>query len=314
MRARRIGGAGLLVAALLAGPLLPGAAVAAGPEDLQLSAVGVSAQHELSLVATVPAVLSSTDLSTAAFTATQGGRPVAVTATRVVDGPFELVLALDTSADAGTLRAQESAAADLLRALPAQTPTVVLPGAVRTTAVGALPVLARLGPGSGRLLDGLPATTAVRRLVVVLADCPALDGETRSAGGPGTEVSVLAMGTGCGAGAARVAGPDPGIVSTGLDVSGLLGGVDQVARAVLGQYVVRSTSAIASGDVQVTLHAGTAVASATAVLAQPTATAVRGSRGDRAVWPVAAAAVLVAVVAAALGLELLARRRAVAPT
>ena len=141
----------ILLATVVAGP----AYAATGPQELRLSAPLLSPDRVLTVLATVPATLSGAALPEGSFTASQDGRPVPVTATRVADGPVELVLVLDVSG--ATLGAEQAAAVDLLRAVPSQTPTTVLPGGDRTTARSAAAAPSRrwgatgsvCGPGTG---------------------------------------------------------------------------------------------------------------------------------------------------------------------
>ena len=295
--------AGLVL--LLAGAVTPALAAA---DPLALSSVSVSPTRVLTLVAGVPTALGDLDLPSTDFTATQGGHPVPVQATRVLAGPVELVLVLDAS-DGPTLAVEQAAAADLLRALPPATAVTVLPGATRATAGTAFPALAAVRVSGGGLLDGLPAAATVRRLAVVLTGCSALDAETRVL--PASQVSVLAIGDDCSPSATRLAGPAAGVLRTGLDTGGLLAGVDEVSRGALGQYEVRSTGPVAGGPVEVTLRNGTVVATGTAPLpAAPSSPTGDGSTGDsgRSPWPAVLAAALALVAAAALGAELRARR------
>ena len=309
VRAGRRGTAAVLVLGLLA---VAGPARAAGQDDLTLTEASRAADGTARVVATVPVALSDTDLTTA-FSATAGGAAVPLRVTRVLPGA-ELVLALDASGDAQTLAVEQSAAADLLRALPPDTLTTVLPSGSRTGARDALAAVAALRPAPGGLLDGLPAPSGVRRLVVALTGCPALTGETRSvpgAGDAGTQVSVLALGAACDDAAARLAGASPGVVRTGLDPGRMFAAVDDTARALLGQYVLQSTAPVGAGPLQVSVPDGASTVTAGVQLPAPVAASSTGTSTDDAPgWAVLLAVVLAALTAAGLGAELLARRTA----
>ncbi|HEU0102606.1 MAG TPA: hypothetical protein VFR07_09830 [Mycobacteriales bacterium] len=301
----------ILLATVVAGP----AYAATGPQELRLSAPLLSPDRVLTVLATVPATLSGAALPEGSFTASQDGRPVPVTATRVADGPVELVLVLDVSG--ATLGAEQAAAVDLLRAVPSQTPTTVLPGGDRTTARSALERVSGLtaAPG-GRLLDGLPEEPLVRRNVVVLAGCAAVNAEQRSVPGVRTQVSVLSLGPGCEVSAPRLAGLTPGVVRSGLSAGGLVGAADEVAQNLLGQYEVRTGGPVDASPVEVAVRAGTGVL--VAAIAVPSAVAAPGPVGgagdDPSAGLLVAASALAALAAVALALELSARRRSRAVT
>ena len=235
-RGRRAAPAALALGVLLLG-LAPLASAADG--DLVVSQPSPLPGGGLSITVTVPRALSTRALEPGSLTAEQSGQPVAVATERVVDGPFEVVLALDVTGGALALAEEQAAAADLLRALPPTTRTTVLPGGSTGTAAEALSLVEQTVPGTAGLLDGLSTTTSSRRAVVVLTGCPALSEEDRpAADGTGTTVSVLVREVDCRAAAARVAGGDPGVVRTGLDAPGLLAAADDVTRSLLGRYAV----------------------------------------------------------------------------
>lgn len=202
------------------GVLLAVTLAAAADSELRLSVARSTADLGLTVTATVPRLLSASTLPSTAFTATQDGRPLSPASTRVVDPPAELVVVLDESVDGTALSAEQSAAADLLRSVPPQLPTTVMPGVEPTTANSAIGRLGDLRPRAGGLLDGLPGAPAVRRLVVVLAGCPAINAERRTFGGTDTQVSVLATGAGCETAAERLGGPEPGVLLVGSTVPG----------------------------------------------------------------------------------------------
>jgi len=294
----------------LLGVLLAAAPSAASDSDLDLSTARTTADLVLTVTATVPRLMTATALPSTAFTAVQDGRPVSLTSTRVVSSPAQLVVVLDGSVAGEQLSAVQSAAGDLLRSVPSQLPTTVLPGVEPTTARSALERLADLRQQPGGLLDGLAGAPTVRRLVVVIATCRAIDAEQRVIGGTDTQVSVLATGADCGAAAHRLAGPDPGVVRIGLDGPGLLGAVDAVSRALLGQYVLRIDTSGRASPVEVTVRNGDTVASAS-VRVPPLPTAAipaAGGAGQRR-GPLLAAATLALLAALALTLEFARRLR-----
>lgn len=305
---------------LVLGLLGPGAALCAAPAgaaagELQLAAPQLTTDRALTVYATIPGALTGMPLPDGAFTATQDGRPVSLTASPVLDNPVELVLVLDATADDATRAAEQSAAADLLRALPPQLPTTILPGGDPTKARSALEALGRLPARDGGLLDGLPPAPSVRRIVVVLTGCPALKAAQGDLAGGDTQVSVLATGADCAAAAEQLAGQQPGVVRVGLNATGLLSGVDEVSRSLLGQYVLRSEPGLGEALVEVTLRAGTTTASATVALPAPSAPTVPGRSTDGAHkagsnGPLAVASVLAALAAFGLAVELRQRQRA----
>lgn len=317
VRCERRGGAGalltagLVLAAATGGLALGGPGAAAAPEQLRLTRPALSGDRTLTVSANIPDVLSSLPVDPGAFTAAQGERQVPVTSTRLLAGPTELVIVLDTNGDPLTVGAEQAAASDLLRALPPELPTTVLPGGSRTTARQAFESVGAVTRGFTGLLDGLPAATAAPRIVVLLAGCAALDAERRPLAGPGTEVFVLAPDAGCGAAALRLSGADPGAARLGLGATGLLGATDEVARDLLGRYVLQIGPGLTDEPVQVTVRVGSAVAAATTTLA-PQAAPLAGPRTPGGGSPAArlvAAGLLTAMVVVPAGFVLRARRR-----
>ena len=321
---RRAGGAGLLAVVLGSG-LGP----ALADEPLPLQDVDLSDPPLVTLVATVPGMLSGRALPSTAFSAQQGEQVLPLTVTRVVDGPAELVLALDTS-DASSLAYEQSAAADLLRSLPPGLPTVVLPTGQRGTAVSALETVAALREGPAELLDGLPAPAQGRRLLVLLGSCDALSGVTGRTAAADEQVSVLATGD-CTDEAAELAG-EAGVARSGLQGMELLSAVDDVGRALLGQYRLQVDALPDGGPVQLTVRTDDLVASAALPLADSgsgsssgsgaTGTSATGDAGPGDAGPgdalprtpVVLAALLAAGTGAAVLASLLADRRRARPT
>ncbi len=266
----------------------------------------------LTVTVTVPRLLTSKALPPTAFTAVQDGHTVPLTATRVVDFPSELVVVLDASVALADFDAEQSAVADLLRSVPSQLPTTVLPGGEPTTARSALEKLGDLRPQPGGLLDGLPDAPTVRRLVVVVASCRTLDSETRTFGGSDTQVSVLGTDAGCGVAANRLGGPEPGVVRVGLDGVGLLGAADDVSRALLGQYVVRTAPGVGTSPLAVTVRADSIVATGTVPVPAPPTVATPVAVGGQRRGPLLVAGALAVLAALALALEV-ARRLSTRP-
>ena len=299
--------------AALAVALGAGTASAAEPADQVRLSAPVPAAGGITLLARVPDALSGMTLDASDFTARQGGRDLAVQVQRVVEGPGQLVLGLDTSRGAGALAVEQSAAADLLRTLPLTLPTVVLPGGTGGTVRDALTRIGALRPADDGLLDGLGEPPEGRRVVVLLTGCAALEAAsaTEEAGmlDAPAQVHVLALDAGCEQTAAALASPGGGIARTALDAGRLLAGVDAVGREVNGTYSLRLDADPSGEPVQVrAVGAGT---TAEGVLELP-----GGQSGalpvpaDDAlpVMPVAVAAGLLALLAAGVVAGLRVRR------
>ena len=256
------------------GGLPPGGVAQAADEPLVLQDVDLSSPAGVSVVATVPSVLSGRPLPPAAFSARQGAAVRPATAQRVVDGPAELVLAVDTSVPAALPFAQ-SAAADLLRMLPPGLPTVVLPGGARGTTRSALDLVGSLRPGRSGLLDDLPAAPQGRRLLVLLTGCRGLE-RIEEPTGSDQHVSVLVTERGCEERAREVAG-EAGLVRTGLAGVRLLPAVDDVGRQVLGQYRVQVEADATGGPLDLTVEDGGISASSVLRLATQTPSPAAGA-------------------------------------
>ena len=256
--------------ALLAGPAASAATAAGAPDEVRLSAPE-PADGGVTLLARVPDALTGMPLQASDFTARQGDRTLAVSVERALDGPAQLVLALDTSRGARALAAEQSAAADLLRTLPMTLPTVVLPGGTGGTVRDALTRLSALRPGAGGLLDGLGEAPEGRRVAVLLTGCPALQAAVGTAQAallaPPAQVHVLALDAGCEQAAAGLAVPGGGVSRGDLDAGRLLAGVDAVSREVNGTYRLRLDADPAGEPVQV--RAAAAGTEATGVLELP---------------------------------------------
>ncbi len=306
-----------LAAALLVAAGAPGAHAVEAPDQLRLSAPE-PADGGLTLLARVPDALSAVPLDASDVTARQGGRDLAVRVERVVEGPAQLVLALDTTAGDERLALQQAAAADLLRTLPLTLPTVVLPGGTGGTVRDALTRVSALRPGDGGLLDGLGEAPEGSRVAVLLTGCPALEeaAATEQAGlltAP-AQVHVLALDAGCEQTAASLADPVGGVARGDLDAGRLLAGADAVGRDVNGTYRLHLDADPAGGPVEVrAVGAGTG---AEGVLELPggRAAALPGAAGEGPgagglpALPVAVAAGLLVLLAAGVGLALRAGR------
>lgn len=302
----------------------PGSAAAAtpvveaaieAPGGVRLSAP-MPADGGLSVLARVPDALTGQPLQDSAFSARQGDRPVAVTVERVVDGPAQLVLGFDTSEDAAALLAEQSAAADLLRTLPMDLPTVVLPGGTGGTVLNAFVRIGALRPGAGGLLEGLGSAPEGSRFVVLLTGCPSLQeaaaseaaDELRSA----AQVHVLVLGSGCEQLAAELAGPSGGVARTGLGAGRLVAAVDAVSREVNGTYRLRLDADPMGEPVLVRAFGAGSTAEGRLELpsSAPASATADGGRDDVPALPVAVAAGLLVLVAAGVGIALRTGRRA----
>ena len=274
--------ASLLVPALLlalapAGPALSAGAAAAASDrraqPLRLDAPEVPARGAVRVLAHVPAAMSRRALPDSVFSARQDGRPIDVAGRRVAD-EAHLVLAVDTTVDRQVLAAEQAAAADLLRALPPDLPTVVLPGGVPTTARQAVSQVGALRPGSADLLAGRPETASGPGWLVAFSDCPALERLPAPLGSPDLPVSLLVTGSACDERARTLVAPTGGTVRTGLaDPSRLIAASDQVAAELLGQYRLRLAADSAGGPVQVVVASSGLVAQASLPLGSAPASA-----------------------------------------
>ena len=304
------GAACLGVAALLA--LGGGVTHAAGvPDDVRLSSPEV-AEGALTLLARVPDALTGMPLDASDFSARQGGRELAVSVERAVDGPAQLVLALDTTRGARALMAEQSAAVDLLRTLPMTLPTVVLPGGTPGTVRDALFRVSVLRPGAGGLLDGLGEAPDGRRVVVLLTGCLALQAAVVTPAGAllarPTQVHVLALDAGCEQTTAALTLPGGGVSRGNLDAGRLLAGVDAVGRELNGTYRLRLDADPAGEPVQVRAIGAGSEAEGVLELpgGRPTATPARGADAahDLPELPVGVAGGLLALLAVGVGVAL----------
>ncbi len=222
------------------------------------------------VLATVPSSLSGRELPEQAFTVRQGGLPVPVDVERLADGDaVQLVLGVDTSGSEADVQVLQAAAADLLRLMPPDLPTTVLPGSAQRPAAEAVADVGRLAPGPTGLLEGLPAADARRRWLVLLTGCPALERLPTAPSAGDVQVSVLTRGEECGQRAAALAAPGRGVVRTDLSLKELLVAVDEVAADLLGQYRLRVEADPARGPLDVLVSASGLVAQAPLPLPAP---------------------------------------------
>ena len=247
-----------VVAVLAAGALVlvggPVGAAAERVDTVRLTPVDADGGG-VALLARVPDALAGQPLDASAFAVRQGDRPLAVTAQRAVDAPSQLVLGLDTSQGAEALRAEQAAAADLLRALPPDLPTVLLPGGTGGTARTGFVRVGALQPDAGSLLDGLGEAPEGRRTVVLLTSCEELAAaaatEPAEQLAAAAQVHVLALDTGCEAVAEGLARPGAGIARTGLSGGSLIAGIDAVGRELTATYLLRVAADPAGAPLQV---------------------------------------------------------------
>ena len=306
---RRAAACGAAVLVALGG----GTATAAAQSDEVRLSAPVPAAGGLTLLARVPDALSGMSLEASDFTARQGDRDLEVQVQRVVEGPGQLVLGLDTSNGARALAVEQSAAADLLRTLPLTLPTVVLPGGTGGTVRDALTRISALRPADDGLLGGLGEPPEGRRVVVLLTGCDALEAAatTEEAGmlDAPAQVHVLALDDGCEQTAAALAAPGGGIARTALGAGGLLAGIDAVGREVNGTYSLRLDADPSGEPVQVrAVGAGTTAEGVLELPGGRPAALPVPDEGGLPGGPVAVAAGLLALLAAGVVAGLRVRR------
>ncbi len=255
--------------------LVSGLPAAAGAQDraaeeLRFGPADLTVPSGVRVLARVPAALTGRPLPGSAFAARQAGRPVAVTAERLADGDAQLVVAVDTSTSPEALAAQQSAAADLLRALPPDLPAVVLPGGSPTTARAAVEQVGALVPGTAGLLDGLPPPIPGRRWLVAYADCPALDRLPAAPDARDLRVHLLVSGSGCADRARALVAPTGGTARTGLTEPGrLVAAADATAAELLGEYRLQIAADRDAGPIAVSVTSSGLVAQASVPLPVP---------------------------------------------
>ena len=262
----------LLLAAGVPAVGLSGAAGAQdrAAEELRFGPADLTVPSGVRVLARVPAALTGRPLPASAFAARQAGRPVAVTADQLADGDAQLVLAVDTSTSPEALAAQQSAAADLLRTLPPDLPTVVLPGGTPTTARAAVRQVGALAPGTAGLLDGLPAPVPGRRWLVAYADCPALDRLPAAPDARDLRVHLLVSGSGCADRARALVAPTGGTARTGLGEPGqLVAATDATSAELLGEYRLQIAADRGAGPIAVSVTSSGLVAQASVPLPVP---------------------------------------------
>lgn len=232
----------------------PAGAAPRTAEQLPLEAPEVTATGEVRVVARVPDTLTGRALPATAFTAEQAGRDVPVTAVRLAEDDTHLVLVVDTAVEPDVLAAQQAAAADLLRALPPELPSLVRPGGAATTASRAVLDVGALRPGDADLGRGLPEHPSGRQWLVVLTDCAGVERLPESSGTAEAQLWLLVTGSGCQERARELAVATGGTARTGLaGPAQAVAAADAVAADLLGQYRLEVAAQSASGPVEVTV-------------------------------------------------------------
>lgn len=226
------------------------------------------------MVARVPDALTGRVLPDTAFAAEQDGREVPVTGVRLAEDYAHLVLAVDTAVEPDVLAAHQAAAADLLRALPAELPSFVLPSGAATTARRAVLDVGALRPGDGDLWEGLPEHPSGRRWLVALTDCAGVQRLPEPSAPADAQLSLLVTGSGCEERARALAAATGGTVRTGLeDPAQAVAAADAVAADLLGQYRLEIAADGASGPVAITVTSAGVTASGQVPVATTTSTA-----------------------------------------
>lgn len=227
-------------------------ASASSTSPLPLRVVGTSASASLaSVVVAVPPELANQALPAAAFDMRQGGRSLPVTVRRVADAGLDVYVVLDTTAANPAVLAQQSAAADLLRQLPATVRTAVATSDTvpvpESGSDAALRKLAEVKPRSRMAVDKTLNRIAKakvdhrRQLIVLLATCPK-DSATdlsplRAALDSGTsQLDTIGFRTACRSRLPSLARDSGGLALPAVAPNQLAEAVDTVAYDTLSQY------------------------------------------------------------------------------
>lgn len=286
----------------------PVAAAPRGAEQLRLEAPEVTATGEVRVLAHVPEAFSGRALPDSAFAAEQDGREVPVTGVRLAEDDAHLVLAVDTGVEPDVLAVHQSAAADLLRALPAELPSFVLPSGAATTARRAVLDVGALRPGDGDLWKDLPEHPSGRRWLVVLTDCPGVQRLPEPSAPADGQLSLLVTGSGCEERARGLASATGGTAHTGLDdPARAVAAADAVAADLLGQYRLEVAADEEAGPVTLTVASAGLTARGQLPVASTTSTAPLALQdadsAGPARWLLVGLALLTAAAAVAYGVR-----------
>ena len=276
----------VVLAAVGAPALASGTALAGStaPAALRLTSVGAGGRPELVVVA--PASIAAMGIPASAFRVRQQGRVLRVSVQRIVDEGLEVHVVLDTSASNTALLFQQSAAADLVRALPNQVPTatetsgglVHAPQVGRSAALAALAAV-RSDPAATSFetattlssIAGAPAG-AGGRTIVLFTNCRA----DTAPGFPTLSslldqhqqvLDVVAAGGACPSALADQARRSGGIALSGITPERLAAAVDTVSADILGQYRLSVVDPVNSSPLVVDLDYGGVHASTSTRLA-----------------------------------------------
>lgn len=231
---------------------LPVTSASASPPPV-LRVVGTTASAlQANVVVAVPPELANTALPTSAFGMQQDGRPIPVKVQRVSTAGLDVYVVVDTAGTNTAVVWHKSAAADLLRLLPASARTSV------ATATGDVPVpqqgnvaalraLAAVQPRSDAVVDttlnriATAANSGRKRLIVLMTSCPQ-DSSTdlrplQAALASGTsQLDVVGFGSGCRSRLLPLAHDRGGLTLSAARPTQLAEAVDTIVYDALGQY------------------------------------------------------------------------------
>ncbi|MGI8697388.1 MAG: hypothetical protein ACR2JQ_12225 [Mycobacteriales bacterium] len=179
-----------IIAATATGTASSAAADGGGP--LRLISVDRSGAPRIRAVAVTPPMLSELALPASAFTAAQPSGPVALSATRAINGHLQVVLAIDLDVPAAAFTAEQTAIVELVHTLPATLPISLASDPAAGPATGGEVARASLLASVGALKPSTSAQSVVeltantvlappatgRRVVVMFSGCGALGDST----------------------------------------------------------------------------------------------------------------------------------------
>ncbi len=241
-----------LVAATLGTLTLPfGVAAASAPSQLRVVAAYDTAS-QTDVVVAVPRELARLALPRSAFAVRQDGQPLLASVQRVSDVGLSVYIVLDVTPANTALRAEQSAAADLLRQLPATVRTAVATSqndvqAAQPGNVAALRTLSAVKPNSSTVVETTlnrivtSSRNDERRLIVLMTSCPAdsqIDiSPLKAALGRGTsQLNIVTFGGVCSSRLIALARVRGGMIGMPAAPSQLAAAVDDIAYDTLGQY------------------------------------------------------------------------------
>lgn len=210
------------------------------------------ATSQASVVVAVPPELANLVLPASAFAIRAGGRLLPVAVQRVSAAGLDVHVVLDTNAANTALVAQQSAAADLLRRLPATVRTSVV------TSAGAAPVpelgnvaalravaVAKHGPAMAvdKTLNRIAAAAVDgrRHIIVLMTSCPE-DSKTdlnrlrRALDSGSSQLDIIRFGKACNSRLLSLAHDGGGLTLVPLGFNQLAEAADTIAYDILCQY------------------------------------------------------------------------------